>query len=605
VYANCQVVLTSRPDALVGEAIPAGFHLIDIAALNDAEMQAFLQQWTTALYPDAPEQRQKYQAELGEALQARPDIRRMARTPVMLTALAVVHWNEHRLPEQRVELYESVINWLLRQREKRTGRFIADRCRKLLQKLALGMFTEPEGRQRQLGLRQAAEILAPEFEKTNTHTPLEQAEYFLRDEMIDSGIILMRGDRLEFWHLSFQEYLAAGEVAGKLEKEQHDLLFKDTRLYTAEWKELVLLLAGILYKQGLNKINHFIDAILARCPAAKTSKALPELAKAVALCGGIIHDLTPFKYQPANMNYPEIVQQVMGIFEPKTFRQIPVQVRVEAADALGRVGDPRVPDDIRVSGKHWVQIPTGSFWMGAQKKDKKARNYDPLAYEGDFNESPVHLVELDGFKMSKYPVTVGQFQRFIDEGGYAEQKYWTDGGFGQFNAPENWESQKEFPTRPVVSVSWYEATAFAKWAGGRLPTEAEWERAARGPGEGYRSYPWGDQKPDGETTNWKESKLGHASPVGIFPEDCTPEEGVTDLAGNVWEWYQDWFASDYYAQGAGTVQNPLGPQNGDARVLRGGCFDSVDLDNLRCSSRFRYVPHNRLNWFGFRVVCVA
>ncbi|MDZ7342102.1 MAG: NACHT domain-containing protein, partial [candidate division KSB1 bacterium] len=235
-YPDCRVVLTSRPAALIGEAVPAGFSLVEIAALDDEAMQTFLKLWSAALYPEAPEKSLHHQQELASALQSRPEIRRMAKTPVMLTALAVVQWNENRLPEQRVELYESIITWLLRQREKRPGRLKSDRCRKLLQKLALEMFRHPQGRQRQVNLHWAAETLADEFEPTTGCKSVELASYFLRDEMVDSGIIVERGNRLEFWHLSFQEYLAAYEIAGLLEKEQLALLFKKERLYQSEWR---------------------------------------------------------------------------------------------------------------------------------------------------------------------------------------------------------------------------------------------------------------------------------------------------------------------------------------------------------------------------------
>jgi len=597
-YPKCKVVLTSRPAALIGEAIPAGFTLVEIAALDDEAMQIFLKLWSAALYPEAPEKSQQHQKDLGEALQSRPEIRRMAKTPVMLTALAVVHWNEHRLPEQRVELYESIITWLLRSRAQRTGRLKADRCRKLLRKLALEMFIHSDGRQRQVNLHWAAETLADEFESTKTDKPLEQAGYFLRDEMVDSGIIVERGKRLEFWHLSFQEYLAAYEIAGLLEKEQLELLFHNERLYQGEWREVILLLAGVLYKQGEEKINHLIDAVIDRGPQQTGQKFLTPLAREVALLGGIVRDLSPFDFEPSNPRCPEISKSVLGIFEKETFRQIPVQIRIEAADALGKVGDPRL------EGDPMVDIPGGIFWMGAQKRDKNKPNYDEEAYEekDDWNESPVHQVELSPFSISKYPITVGQYQRFIDDGGYEDEKHWINGGFGEFKQPDEWQDQLPYPSRPVVYVSWYEASAYCHWAGGRLPTEAEWERAARGPDPAYRKYPWGNKEPDGERANFDESKINQVTPVGIFPESCSPE-GVIDMAGNAWEWCWDWISGDYYQICAkhGVIKNPKGPDKGDGRVLRGGAFYNVRED-LRCAYRDSRYPHYRSVDVGFRVV---
>ena len=598
-HPKCKIVLTGRPAALVGEAFPERFSLVEIAPLDENAIRLFLKQWCSALYPKAPEKSLRYQSELGEALQSRPEIRRMAKTPVMLTALAVVHWNEHRLPEQRADLYESIITWLLRSRSQRPGRFKAERCRKLLQKLALAMFLHPEGRERQVTLHQAAESIAGEFEGTKESTVVEQAEYFLRDEMVDSGIVAERSNRLEFWHLSFQEYLAVFEIAGLLEKEQWDLLSQNRRLYQSEWREVMLLLGGVLYKQGPEKINHFIDSIIDSLPREKIDKDLPEIANAVGLLGGIANDLSPFDFKPSNSQYAEVVRSVMRIFEKDTFRKIPVRTRIEVADALGKVGDPRL------QGDPMVLIPGGAFWMGAQKSDTKRPNYDKDAYDEEkeiWNEAPVHRVELSPFRIGKYPVTVGQFMRFVEDGGYEDKRHWIHGGFGEFKEHEEWQNQREFVTRPFVNVSWYEACAYCKWAGGRLPTEAEWERAARGPDAVYRKYPWGNKEPDGETANFEMSNIKHVTPVGIFPENAS-QEGVVDMAGNVWEWCADWISGDYYniCEKKGVIKDPKGPEKGDGRVVRGGSFNDYRL-NMRCANRVRVNPQVRVNYVGFRVV---
>jgi len=602
-YPQCCVVLTSRPGALAGKGMPDGdFALAEIAPLDEQAMKVFLTQWGSALYAEAPGKSRRHLEELTFALQARPEIRRMASTPVMLTALVVVHWNESRLPEQRAELYESIVTWLLRAREQRTGRLTVDRCQKLLQKLTLAMFTHPDGRRRQVGLRWAAEQLASEFDPTRENTAVELAECFLCDEMLDSGIIVERNQRLEFWHLSFQEYLAACEIGGFRETRQLDVLFKNERLYSSEWRETVLLLSGVLYKQGLEKINYLIDEIICRGPQKGTNDALPQLAREVGLLGGIERDLSPFKFKPANSAYPEIVRQVMGIFDKAAYRNVPVQVRIEAADALAQVGDPRFEGADPRTGP-MVYIPGGKFWMGAQKDNSGGQNFDQDVY-ASFPESSVHQVELSAYRIGEYPVTVGQYRRFMEDGGYEEKQYWeTTGGFDQFKEPDKWEDQKQYPSRPVVYVSWFEAAAYACWAGGRLPTEAEWERTARGPGQEYRKYPWGNDNPTGETANFDKSGIGKVTPVGIFPGGCSPE-GAHDLAGNVWEWCWDWYSKEYYNLCAqqGVVKDPTGPEKGDGRVVRGGSFYFI-LNNLRCAARIWYDLVNRYNDLGFRLVC--
>ncbi len=168
---------------------------------------------------------------------------------------------------------------------------------------------------------------------------------------------------------------------------------------------------------------------------------------------------------------------------------MPIADRIAAADALGQVGDPRL--DLRRSD-YWAsdprrQVPDGS----PEERTQTSRTTTEEAWDdGEWRETP-HEVSLDAYRIARYPVTVGQYREFIQDDGYQDASCWTAGGFGEFTEPEGWEQQQEFPSRPVVGVSWFEAAAFCQWADCRLPTEAEWERAARG--TTARKYPWGDE----------------------------------------------------------------------------------------------------------------
>jgi formylglycine-generating enzyme required for sulfatase activity len=164
---------------------------------------------------------------------------------------------------------------------------------------------------------------------------------------------------------------------------------------------------------------------------------------------------------------------------------------------------------------------------------------------------------------------------------------------GEKRRPENWDDQVLHPNWPVVSVSWYEAAAYCAWAGVRLPTEAEWERAARG--TNGRKYPWGNEELDATRANYGE-KVGHPTPVGLYPRGATPE-GIEDLAGNVWEWMSDRYEENYYR--ASPKLDPRGPNSGVDRVLRGGSWFYFPR-YVRVSNRDSNYPAVRYYLNGFR-----
>lgn len=172
-------------------------------------------------------------------------------------------------------------------------------------------------------------------------------------------------------------------------------------------------------------------------------------------------------------------------------------------------------------------------------------------------------------------------------------------------------NQVEFARHPVTHVDWEQATQYAAWIGGRLPTEAEWEKAARGTG-GY-IYPWGNEW-DGNrlnfcdkqcANNWKDETIddGYAetAPVGNYLTGASPY-GALDMVGNVWEWVADWYNEGYYATSDG--RNPLGPAGGDYRVLRGGSWDD-NRDDVRAARRVWLSPHRQRDVVGVRVVRVS
>jgi formylglycine-generating enzyme required for sulfatase activity len=229
-------------------------------------------------------------------------------------------------------------------------------------------------------------------------------------------------------------------------------------------------------------------------------------------------------------------------------------------------------------GLSYIWIAPGQFRMGATPGDTDA----------DTDEKPRHPVLITrGFWLGETPVTVAAYQRFV-----AGQPRLKMPPAPDFNP--GWSK----PDDPIVRVTWDEAKAYCEWAGGRLPTEAQWEYAARGGKDGLK-YPWGNQITP-ENANYSGSKWKGTSPVRTYPANAW---GLYDMAGNVWEWVADWYDENYYATlpSAGPAEDPRGPQSGKGRVLRGGSFSNVSR-NLRAAFRGRYVPDFRNYSIGFRCV---
>ncbi len=222
------------------------------------------------------------------------------------------------------------------------------------------------------------------------------------------------------------------------------------------------------------------------------------------------------------------------------------------------------------SGVEFVPVPGGDFRMGSDEEDDDAR--------------PVHRVRIRPFWVSRFEVTQGLYARFLAASGRPEPAHWTN-------------PRQVGPDRPVIGVTWDDALEFCRWAGGRLPTEAEWEFAGRG--TDGRRYPWGNDDPDpSRATHHLDIGFAGTRPVGAAAAGGSPF-GALDMAGNVFEWCQDWYDAGYY--GRSPEDNPTGPAAGRFRVVRGGAWISLP-DACRSASRSQFAPTGRSALLGIRVV---
>ena len=238
-------------------------------------------------------------------------------------------------------------------------------------------------------------------------------------------------------------------------------------------------------------------------------------------------------------------------------------------------------------GAPMVFIPAGPFLMGVPNG----------ARDGGIDEYPNHEVELDAYYIDKYEVATGLYERFMRATGHRMPSHGTD------PSKNVWQGGGVLPTSlsavPVVNVDWFDARAYCQWAEKRLPTEAEWEKAARGTHD--QRFPWGNVEPTRQHLNFNQQwrGAGTLAPVGSYEKGKSPY-GVYDMAGNVWEWVADWYEADYYA--GSPCCNPQGPPTGTRRVIRSSGWQ-VESPQVRIFTRIASQPLDRNHSTGFR--CAA
>lgn len=546
---------------------------------------------------------------------AAPAVVEVLGNPLLATLLAWAFDPESdepiTLPVVRAELYDKVLRKvLLLERKERVEplRGLAD---EVLDELGTVACRLPQ----EAFLSTEIRKLARETQYPELRRYLQRNDLELPALLASCGLLGGYGAHaVRFLHLSVQEYLAARSLANAGIEGWRELF---THLTDDRWHEVVLLAAGCLWQGegfdggGEERVRAFLNELLTLGSPEGTEPSVTR-AYAVAFARRIVTELQPLRRGPLRGTvYEGAAQEAMAVVSPGA-PPTPEWVRVEVGDALGQLpgGDPRL-----VAESYWVRIEPGRFLMGAQSESEGAPGYDPEAFA---DEGPPRRIDLrerfeagEYFEMGRFPVTVGEYRRFVDAGGYTEPKWWQErdgwanSPFGRESEPLDWEFRLMRPNHPVDGLSWYEAKAYCLWLseqegyeGARLPTEAEWEYAARGPGETPRRYPWGNGDPTPAHANFG-VRIRRPTPVGIYPAGRTPC-GVHDMVGNVWEWCED----DYhpmYVGGPPEDGSPWVETPGAAGcVLRGGLF-YLAARYLRATARWVFRPGDRVFGSGFRL----
>jgi len=641
-----RLIVTARVAAYRATSLNQDFTVATVRDLDSAQRERLAHAIYRGLaLPDAVSRAD----DLARRLESNPALQALARTPVMIWTVAVIHALRGELPEGRAALYDAYVDILLKKSFERTrydtaaldaltdglGWTVFDR-RHYLTYMA---FKAHEMLESQTERRDEAalvgedelvdEILKPYF-RENLGLAVGDARRRAQDFvalMVDRSGLLTEtpgGFRLGD-HLTMQEFLAGFYLAENYadeDPEGYAAFFREKARQTW-WREVVLLAAGYLGQkpgfQGQKFLRRLVDA------GSKHGWELEALALAArALAQLRVGRKRPDWYASLAQDFANRLYALLyaGVAEGAVAT---VATRQEAALARGLLtgypDEEGVPDPRFVVGPlglpRFAKIPAGAFWMGSTEAEV-ARWVKLQGSDNAKDEAPRHRVTLDAYEMAVFPITNALFAHFIAAGGYANPDLWEEAlaagdwkdgkvkdwlGGQWYELPRYWhDSRVNNPAQPVVGVNWYEAAAYCRWltatlADGctyRLPTEAEWERAARGPG-GW-DYPWGNDWREG-ACNSKEAGLGATSPVGLFRSGASAE-GIEDLAGNVWEWCAD----GYGPYSEREQRNPTGADGGTTRVIRGGSWYNDGPPVCRCGCRGGGDPgYGGISW-GFRCV---
>jgi formylglycine-generating enzyme required for sulfatase activity/energy-coupling factor transporter ATP-binding protein EcfA2 len=619
VFNQCRWIATCRELSFVEKEAAAARadERVTLAALKQSQISKFINAWYDILAQKgnkSPHEAQQLAAHLVAVATQDPRVGSLAQNPMLLTIMAIVQTYRGTLPRERAKLYQACLEiMLVRWQVQKEGpqnelpASLKGASLETLEALLQEIGWEAHHMQSRNSER-AADIPGERvFALARKHLKdVEQVTAFMRYTEERAHLLIGRGGEdkpyYSFPHRTFQEYLAGCYLSNQDDfgEQAVDLAAKDI------WREVLLLAAGNLVF-NMQTLGHrtlltaLADILPEKQPAPGDTLNWQLVWRAGEMLAVLGRERAE-NYKQGQKLLPRARPYLAALLDGG---ELTPPERAEAGQALAALGDPRPGVGVTKDGLPdiaWRLIAPGEFIMGEGKA--------------------AHQVTLSAFEISQYPITNIQFDAFVTAGGYQNKDYWPEAkkaGYwlqeGKFkglwddeprDSPYSFGSPFDLPNHPVVGVSWYEAVAFCRWLSEklgrpvRLPSEAEWEKAARG--VDGRRFPWGNQEETASRCNMRDTGIGSTCAVGIFPTGKNPDYDVWDMSGNVWEWCSTiWDEEAYPFQVRNEWTEAYLNRINVRRVLRGGAFNDGTA-YVRCASRSGYSPNYWGRIVGFRVV---
>ena len=613
---------------------------VEIAPFTIGQIHRFIHGWYRCAHQQGSldEHDAQMRADmLCQRLEALPNVRELGQTPLLLTLIVILHYYGGKLPEDRADLYEDLVQLFL----TRWTQFRRDgskqpnllellkldpqlallkehHIRKVLEALAYRAHhgeRSADGR----GLL-AAEVVRGALLQLFAQFGVAPAAAYEKTDLVlsyleqESGLLLNEGgERYAMPHLTYEEYLAGCYLAKQKHKPDfYSLAHQHWHTDGARWREVILLALGRMVRgDDVETAALWLQFMLvqhANLDPADTARlrALLFVAECLEDMGG-----KPALIGVQTVDLPRLWAELAeGLAQSLAASDLDTGERVRAGAYVGMLGDPRPGVcDLAID---MAEFAGGTFLIGNRWREHRAleRTFAEHWLKDTRNNSELNL---PAFALARYPVTGAQFALFVEAGGYMPDPAWWDAGGAEWLgasgsvALKHWYSRQggRHPNYPAVDVSWYEAQAFCRWLSGHqrynpagycyeLPSEAEWEFAARGLSR--RAFPWGNEPPDAARANFGGMYQGTTA-VGCFPQGATPE-GLHDMVGNVWEWTRS-IAAEYPYEISAERENPQRPAE-HAFIVRGGGWTNLAPD-LHASFRHRCTPDTHYSGLGFRL----